>query len=385
MFLLTDEQQALKEQIRAFVDAEVRPVAAKLDQTGEFPKDIVNRMSELGFCGLPFPEELGGRGGSLIDGLIFLEEISRGMTSLGAIMNVQMLQCCYPLRFCVNDHHKKEWLVPAIAGKKILAFALGEESCGSDAFNLHAIAARTADGWILNGSKYWITNAGVADGYIVAAKTNAGDRSRNVSLFYVDAHSEGVNDSLREKLMGFNNSPTGRVDFVNCVLPADALIGEENGGYPIIKEALNYGRMAAAAMSLGTAQAAMELAVAYSRERRHYDRAISSYQGVSFPIAEMYAQIVTSRNMLYHVAGRAEAGLRITVEAAAVKLTASEMCRKVCDDTLLIHAGAGCRSESEAQRLVRDSRLLTIVNGTSQICKVVISNALFASPDKVLQ
>lgn len=383
MFLLTDAQQALKARIREFVDTEVKPVAAKLDQTGEFPKHIMERISELGFCSLPFPKELGGPGGTLTDGLIFLEEISRGMTSLGAIMNVQILQCCYPLRFCVSEAQKREWLMPAIAGRKILAFALGEESCGSDAFNINAIASRTPEGWALNGSKYWITNAGIADGYIVAAKTNAGDRSRNVSLFYVDARCEGVNDGFREKLLGFNNSPTGRVDFVNCILPPEALIGDENGGYPIIKEALNYGRLAAAAMSLGTAQAAMELAVAYSRERGHYDRVIASYQGVSFPVAEMYAQIVTARNMMYHVASRAEAGLRITMEAAAVKLSASEMCKKVCDDTLLIHAGAGCRFESEAQRLVRDSRLLTIVNGTSQICKVVIANALFASPDNV--
>ncbi|MGN0203034.1 MAG: acyl-CoA dehydrogenase family protein, partial [Coprococcus sp.] len=314
--------------------------------------------------------------------LIFIEEISRGLVSLGAIMNVQIMQCCYSLWDSVNERQRKEWLMPAIAGKKILAFALGEESCGSDAFNISTIASCTPEGWLLNGSKYWITNAGVADGYIVAAKTKAGDRNRNVSLFYVDAGSKGV-EACREKLLGFNNSPTGRVEFHDCLLPPDSLIGSENGAYRIIKDALNYGRLAAAAMSIGAAQAALELSVAYSRERGHFDRAISSYQGVSFPIADMYTQIITNRNMMYHVAERAEAGCRITMDAAALKLSASEMCRKICDDMLLIHAGAGCRVGNAAERLVRDSRLLTIVNGTSQICRTIIANRLFLDPDNI--
>lgn len=382
MFLMTEEQRKLKEQVRIFVDTEVRPVAERLDRTGEFPKNIVKRIGEMGFFGLPFSKELGGLDRTLTESLILIEEISRGSVSLGAIMNVQMLQCCYPLRDCVNDQQKREWLMPAIAGRKILAFALGEESCGSDAFNISTIAARRPEGWLLNGTKYWITNAGAADGYIVAAKTMVGDRNRNVSLFYVDAGNKGL-ECCREKLLGFNNSPTGRVEFHDCVLPPDALIGSENGGYRIIKEALNYGRLAAAAMSIGAAQAALELSVSYARERGHFDRAISSYQGVSFPIAEMYAQIITNRNMMYHVADRAQAGCSITMDAAALKLSASEMCRKACDDTLLIHAGAGCREESEAARLMRDSRLLTIVNGTSQICRTIISNRLFASPDNI--
>ena len=379
---MTEEQKKLKERIRTFVDAEVRPVTERLDRTGEFPDSIIKRMGEQGFTGIPFPEELGGLGGTLTDGLIFIEEISRGLVSLGAIMNVQMMQCCYSLQGSVTESQRKDWLMPAIAGRKILAFALGEESCGSDAFNISTIASCTPEGWVLNGSKYWITNAGVADGYIVAAKTKAGDRNRNVSLFYVDAGNKGV-EECRDHLLGFNNSPTGRVKFRNCILPPDSLIGSENGAYRIIKNALNYGRLAAAAMSIGAAQAALELSVSYSRERGHFGRSISSYQGVSFPIAEMYTQITTNRNMMYHVAERAEAGERITMDAAALKLSASEMCRRACDDMLLIHAGAGCRAGCEAERLVRDSRLLTIVNGTSQICRTIIANRLFASPDSM--
>jgi alkylation response protein AidB-like acyl-CoA dehydrogenase len=381
MFMLNENQRALQRQVRAFVDREVAPAAARLDASKEYPRELIARIGELGFCALPFPGELGGGGLGAVEGAIVLEELSRGMGSLGFILCAHMLQCCFAMKDAVSPEQKESWLMPAIACRKLLTLALSEERGGSDALGLDTIAARQTDGsWILNGSKCWITNAGVADGYIVGAKTNLNSRSRSVSLFYVDSRAQGVDDSERVDMIGLNNSPTGTVRFTNCRLPAGALIGEENEGYRVLKDALNWGRLALGAVSVGMAQSALEHATEFSLRRGNYDRSISSYQGVSFPIAEMYTKITVARNMLYHVAEIMGAGERSTMEAAALKLFASEMCLDVCREAVLIHGGRGFKSHSDMERILRDAQLLTVAEGTSQICKVVISNGIYNTP-----
>lgn len=387
MSRLTDKQNEIKKQVRNFIDAEVRPRAIELDRTGEFPFDIIKRMSELGFIGLPFPKELGGSGYGVMEGLIFVEEISRGLGSLGIIMCSHLFQCAYTLMPWVTPKQQEEWLCPAICGEKLLTLALSENSGGSDVFGIDTIATRTSDGWLLNGSKAWITNAGVADGYIVCARTSVNSSSRDISLFYVDANTPGVDADHREYMIGLNNSPTGGVVFRDCLLPLDSIIGSESKGYKIIKGSLNNGRLALSAMAIGIAEAAMELAVDYSGKRGSFGRVISSHQGVSFPIAEMYMNITVARNMLYNVAELTEVKYKSTVDTAALKLFSTQACQKVCSDCLLLHGGKGYSKDYDAERLMRDSQLLTTAVGTSQICKIIISNALFAghSSDAVPQ
>lgn len=380
MFMLTGAQQELRREIRAFVDSEIAPRAEELDRTGAYPREIVGKISERGWCALPFPAELGGAGLGAVEGLIFLEELSRGLCSLGLVMCAHMFQCCYALRNAVSPQQARDWLMPAIAGKKILTLALSEERGGSEALGIDAVAVRTEDGWVLNGEKCWITNAGIADGYIAGVRTGTSNRSRSVSLFYVDAGWEGVTVTRQEDMIGLNNSPTGTVTFKDCRLPPESLIGTENGGYKAMKETLNCGRLALAAVAIGTAQSAFENAVEYSRSRGSFDRTISSYQGVSFPIAEMYTNICVARNMLYHVAALTEAGARATMETAALKLFATEMCQKACRDAALIHGSRGYTAHSATERLLRDAQLLTVAEGTSQICKVAISNGIYNSP-----
>lgn len=377
MFMLTEAQLTLKREVRAFVDSEITPHTSELDRTGVYPRDIIRKISEHGWCALPFPKELGGAGLGAIEGAIFLEELSKGLCSLGFVMCAHMFQCCYALRNAVSESQAQEWLIPAIAGKKILTLALSEERGGSEALGIDAVAVRQPDGWLLNGKKCWITNAGIADGYIVGTKTGTSNRSRSVSLFYVDAGWEGVTVTHQEDMIGLNNSPTGTVTFDNCHLPPEALIGSENGGYKALKDALNCGRLALAAVAIGTAQSAFEHAVEYSGRRGSFDRTISSYQGVSFPIAEMYTNISVARNMLYHVAAMTEAGERTTMEIAALKLFATEMCQKTCQDAALIHGSRGYAAHSPTERLLRDAQLLTVAEGTSQICKVAISNGIY--------
>lgn len=380
MFMLQEEQIRLKKEIREFVDNEIAPHTSELDRSGEFPQKILERISELGYCALPFSKELGGAGLSAVDGIIFMEELGRGLSSLGFIVLANIFQCCYALRNAVNETQKKEWLIPAIAGRKLLTLALSEKRGGSEALGIDTVAARRSDGWLLNGSKCWITNAGVADGYIVGARTNISYRNRSVSLFYVDANAAGVSATHREEMIGLNNSPTGTVEFKNCHLPPDALIGEENAGYKALKNALNFGRLGMSAVAIGMAQSAFEKSVDYSNTREGCDRPISLYQGVSFPIADMYTNIAVARNMLYHTATLAESGERCTMEIAALKLFATEMCQKTCRDAALIHGSLGFRKNSDIERLLRDSQVLTVAEGTSQICKVAISNGIYNTP-----
>lgn len=383
MYELTLDQESLRKEIRTFVDAEIRPVAAQLDEGGRYPHALVKRIYEKGFGTLPFPSSLGGSGRSLTESMIFLEEISRGCASLGFILNAHMHACCYGLLGLVSEKQKRDWFIPAVTGEKLLAFAITEQRGGSDAFITDTLAERTSDGWLLNGAKCWITNAGAADGYIISAKTGLGNRSRNVSLFYVDARTEGLTVSPVE-MIGLKNSPTGNVEFKDCKLPPDALIGQENEGYKPVRTALNLGRLGLAAIAIGLAQSAFEKAVAFACSRGDYGRTIFSYQGVSFPIAEMYTNITMARNSLYHVAAITQAGQNATMETAALKLFASEMCQKVCQDTILIHGGSGFRSHCDAERMLRDAQLLTVAEGTSQICKVAITNRIYSmgSSDK---
>ena len=376
MYYLTERQQKLKKEIREFVDAEITPQVAELDRQGIYPRELVRKIVERGYCSLPFPKALGGAGLGVTEAVILLEEISRGMASLGLIYCAHILPCCYTVRNLVSAKQRDEWLIPAIKGEKLLTFAITEERGGSDAFGVDTMAERREDGWLLNGSKCWITNAGVADGYIINAKTGSSIRSRNVSLFYVDAKTPGLEVSRSEDMIGLNNSPTGTVTFNNCLLPPDALIGEENSGYKHVKLALNCGRLSLAAVSIGLAQSAFEHAVEFARSRGDYGRTIFSYQGVSFPIAEMYSNINLARNSLYHVAAITEAGKNATLETASLKLFSSEMCQKVCKDAVLIHGGRGFRSHCDVERMLRDSQLLTVAEGTSQICKVIISNGI---------
>lgn len=384
MYYLNEEQKNLKYEIRKFVDTEIAPTVSKYDAMGNYPYELIQKIRQAGYCSLPFSKSLGGAGLGVLESVFFLEEISRGMASLGFIFCAHVLPCCYTVRNLVSEKQKNDWLIPAIKGEKIITFATSEEIGGSDAFAIDTIAEPSSDGWILNGSKCWITNAGIADGYIITAKTSANSRIRDVSLFYVDAKNPGVKVTNIENMIGLNNSPTGTVRFKNCVLPPEALIGTEREGYKPIKTSLNLGRLGLSAIAVGIAQSAFEKATEFANSRKSYEREIFSYQGVSFPIAEMYTNICLARNMLYHIAAEVDAGMNITMETAALKLFSTEMCQKTCQAAALTLGSSAFRSHSDMERMLRDCQLLTVAEGTSQICKVIISNGITsASPENI--
>lgn len=384
MFVLSADQRRLREELRAFADREIRPVAVAWDRSGRFPAELVAKIRERGYNALPFSKELGGAGLGLTEGLLFLEEISRGLGSIGFTMAAHVFQCCYALVDWVTPAQREAWLIPAIACEKLLAFALSEESGGSDVLGISTIAVRRPDGWLINGSKCWTTNVGVADGYIVAARTSSSSRNRSVSLFYVDARTPGLEISGRDEMLGLNNSPTGSLRLHDCLIPSDAMLGVGNEGYQIIKNVLKCGRLALSAVAVGIAQAAMELAVRYTGERTSFDRVISTYQGVSFAVADMFTRITLARNMVYHAAALVESGQHASAEIAALKLFSSEMCQETCKNALQLFGGRGYVKSFEVERLLRDSFALTTAEGTSQICRLIIANSVYnaqADPD----
>lgn len=377
MFLLTDDQIELKRALRAFVREEIAPVAAKLDESGAFPSELMRAIAKQGYFGVSVPQALGGAGGSLIDSAIVIEELSCGLGSLGLSLCGHMLHCCYALCDAVSASQKLEWLIPAVRGEMLLALALTEASGGCDALSMDTAVSRIESGWVLNGTKSFVTNAGVSDGYLVAAKTDRNGKSRNLGLFYVRADTPGLRLVRQHPLLGFQNTPVGAVEFDGCVLPPDARIGGENEGYRILQHMLNCGRMGLSAVSIGLAQAALKCSIRYSQGRGQMGRTISTYQGVTFPIADMYTGISAARAMLYHVASRIEIGCSATEEAAALKVYSTEVCRKSCQEAALLHGGMGMVKPSVTERLLRDCQSLSVAGGTTQICKTVIANGLY--------
>lgn len=375
MYQHTEQQKRLKAEVRAFVDTEILPVASDYERERSKLAPLFGRIGDLGFFG-------GGTNGemSAVDATIVTEELARGFGSLGLSV-CPHFQCCDLLSANAGAILRSEALEPALRGRSILAYAMSEQSGGSDALGIDTLAIRNGNEWVINGAKSWITNAVEAGGFIVAAKTSETSSRRSISTFYVPAGCRGLSIAEGKEMTGVHCSVRRTVNFTDCRIPLDNLLGEENAGYRLIKSSLNRGRVLLAAVAIGVARRALELAVSYSSSRGYYSRKLSDYQGISFSVAEMYANIAMTRSMLYHVAASCDSGLPYSMDAAAVKLTATEICCKVCNDAQLIHGANGLCEDFEVERCARDARMLLVAEGTPQICKIVVSNALYNSTD----
>ena len=376
MFQITEEQRALRKTLREFVDREILPQAASFEQNASFPNALFIRLGELGFLDLTFYHQREGALHNGVDSMIVMEELARGLPSAALSMSPHIQ--CMNLIEAEGSTSLRERVVPkALRGEHVLAFAITEASGGSDALGIDTTATFDGDGWILNGEKCWITSAGAADGYIVSAKSATSGRYRDVSLFYVDARTPGLDDSLRTPLIGMKNSPTGVVRMKNCKVPRDCLIGQENSAYGQMKILLNEGRLDMAALAVGIAQGAMECSVKHTSQSGHFGRSFSSYQGVSFQVARMYEKIFMARNSLYTVSEMYRRQERATMEVAALKLFATEMCLEVCRAALQLHGAKGLSQYTDVERYFRDAQMLTIGEGSSEVCQIVISGKLY--------
>jgi alkylation response protein AidB-like acyl-CoA dehydrogenase len=375
-FALSPQHLDIRRTVRDFAEREIVPVAGELERRGEFPHDIIRRAAELGLLGVPYPEEAGGTGLDTLAYAITIEELARASGSVAIIVSAHTSLGCNPLYIAGTDEQKDRYLRPMASGEVIGAYGLTESGAGSDSRGTRTRARRDGDAWVLNGSKRFITNAGVAGTYIVTAVTEREAGSGPISAFIVPADTPGFSVGRMEEKMGLHASNTGELLFEDCRIPAENLLGEEGEGDKLFLKTLDGGRIGIGAMALGLAQAAFEASSAYAKERHQFDRPIGSFQGVAFMIADMATQIDAARLMVYRAAWLKDAGKPYSTEAAMAKLFASEVSRQVTNDAVQVHGGYGYIEEYNVERYLRDAKLTEIGEGTSQIQRMVIARNL---------
>ena len=375
-FALSAQHAEIRRSVRDFAEREISPVADEMERRAEFPAEIIRKAASLGFLGVPYPEEVGGTGLDSLAYAITVEELSRVSGSVGIIVSAHTSLGCAPIFSAGTPEQKERYLRPLASGAKLGAYGLTEAGAGSDSRGTRTRAHRDGDEWVLSGSKRFITNAGVADTYIVTAVTDRNADSGKISAFIVEAGTPGFSIGRMEEKMGLHASNTGELLFDDCRIPAENLLGEEGDGDRLFLKTLDGGRIGIGAMALGIAQAAYEAAAAYAKERQQFGRPIASFQGIAFKIADMAVQIDAARLMVYRAAWLKDAGQPYSTEAAMAKLFASEVARQVTNDAVQVHGGYGYVTEYKVERYLRDAKLTEIGEGTSEIQRMVIARNL---------
>ena len=375
-FALSAPHLEIRRTVRDFAEREIAPVADEMERRGEFPTEIIRKAAGLGLLGVPYPEEVGGTGLDTLAYAITIEELSRVSGSVGIIVSAHTSLGCAPLYMAGTAEQKERYLRPLASGAKLGAYGLTEPGAGSDSRGTRTRAHRDGDAWVLNGSKRFITNAGVAETYIVTAVTDRNADSGKISAFIVEAGTPGFSIGRMEEKMGLHASKTGELLFEDCRIPAENLLGEEGDGDRLFLKTLDGGRIGIGAMALGLAQAAYEAASAYAKEREQFGRPIASFQGIAFKIADMAVQIDAARLMVYRAAWLKDTGQPYSTEAAMAKLFASEVARQVTNDAVQVHGGYGYITEYKVERYLRDAKLTEIGEGTSEIQRMVIARNL---------
>lgn len=374
MFKFTEEQIMIRDMVREFTANEIEPRDRAMDENG-FDWDLIPKLTEAGLMAIHMPEEYGGGGGDTVTSEIVINEIAKGSASIALFLDAHWLAADMVLHHGTEEQKKK--YVPLCAEGKVFAFGLTESCAGSDAASIKSVAEKQPDGsYILNGGKAWITNSGIADYYLIMAKTDPEAGNKGISVFIVPKDAEGLTIGKFEKKMGMRGSGTCELSFDNIRLPADALVGKEGRGFMIAMEALDGARVSIGAIASGLMQHAMDKAVKYARERTTFGKPIYKYQAVGFKFADMAAKIRATDLMVWDTCQMKDEGLRISTEAAELKLLSSRWACEVCDDCIQIHGGNGYSREFDVERFYRDAKLLEIGEGTSEILRMVISGAV---------
>jgi butyryl-CoA dehydrogenase len=373
---LTPEQTLLRDTARELAAKEILPRAAEIDRTHEFPRALVSRLGEVGLLGVMVPEKWGGAGMDALSYALALEEISRACASTGVIMSVQNSLVCAPLVSSGTDAQRAKWLPDLATGKKIGCFALSEPEAGSDAAAQRTTAVKKGGGWVLSGTKNFITNAPAADVMLVAANTDPGKGSRGISVFIVPTDTPGVKIGKHDEKMGIRGAVSAQVFLDGCALGEDALLGAENEGFKIAMKGLDGGRIGIAAQAVGIARAAFEDAVKYARERKTFGQPIADHQAIQFKLADMATEIDGARLLLWRAAVKKDSGARYSREAAMAKVFASEVANRVAKEALQVFGGYGYLADFPAERHYRDAKITEIYEGTSEIQRLVIASSL---------
>ena len=362
-FQLTREQELVKKMVREFAVKEVKPIAAEIDETERFPMENVEKMAKIGMMGIPFSKEYGGAGGDTLSYIIAVEELSKVCATTGVIVSAHTSLCASLIDQFGNKDQKEKYLKDLATGKKIGAFGLTEPGAGTDAAGQQTIAVLDGDNYILNGSKIFITNGGVAETFIVFAMTDKSKGTKGISAFIVEKDFEGFSIGKKEDKLGIRGSSTTELVMNNCVVPKENLIGQEGKGFGI------------AAQALGIAEGAYEEAVNYMKERKQFNRPLAAFQGLQWMIAEMDTKIEAARHLVYKAAWLKENKLPYSVDAARAKLYAAEVAMDVTTKAVQIFGGYGYTKEYPVERMMRDAKITEIYEGTSEVQKMVISGS----------
>jgi len=375
-YLLTEEQQMLKELAHQIAEEKIRPVAKHHDETQEFPSEIMKILAQSDLFGVYIEEKYGGIGGGVLDLVLVTEELSRACGGI-AICYAASALGTYPLILFGSEEQKKKYLPDLASGKKLAAFALTEPNAGSDASAIETRAEKNGDYYILNGRKQWITNGGEADVYVVIAMTDKSKGARGATAFILEKGMEGFEFGKKEDKLGIRASATRELLFDNCKVPKDNVLGREGMGFIVAMKTFDISRPGVAAQAVGIAQGALELALEYAHQRHQFGKPISSFQGIQFMLADMAAEIEAARALLYSVCRMIDSGnTNVAKESAMAKMYASDVCMKVATNCLQIFGGYGYMKEYPIEKYFRDAKITQIYEGTNQIMREVIALGL---------
>ncbi|MBP2665676.1 MAG: Butyryl-CoA dehydrogenase [Firmicutes bacterium] len=372
-FVMTTEQESIRKVVRDFAEKSVAPTAAERDEKELFPRDIFDAMGELGFLGLPYPEEYGGAGSDFVSYAIAVEEISRVCASTGIGLSVHTSLCSWPIFKYGTEEQKQKFLRPLAEGTKLGAFGLTEPNAGTDVANASTSAVRDGNEYVLNGTKVFNTNGGEAEIEVIFAATDKSAGMKGMSAFIVEKGTPGLTFGKKEIKMGIRSSVQREVIMENCRIPAENLLGKEGEGFKIAMTTLDGGRIGVAAQSVGIAQGALDEAIKYAKARVQFGKPIAANQAISFLLAEMATKIEAARLLTYKAAFHKSHHLPYSKEAAMAKMFASETAMQVTTDAVQIFGGYGFSREYPVERMMRDAKITQIYEGTNQAQKMVIA------------
>jgi alkylation response protein AidB-like acyl-CoA dehydrogenase len=378
-FSLTDDQKLIRDTVRQFMEAEVRPKTREYDKQEHFPAEEIRRLGEMGCCGMLAPEEWGGAGMDTLAYVVMLEEVARVDASIAVTLSVTNSVVTVPLWKHGTEAQKKKYLRRAAQGEILGAFCLTEPQAGSDSASLQTRAEKRGDKYFLNGTKSWVSTGGDAGVLVAFAKTDPAAGARGVTAFLIEPQFKGFRVSRYEDKMGLRSSHTAEIVFDDCEVPAENRLGEEGQGLKIALEALDGGRVGIASQAVGIAQGAMEASVKYAKQRRAFGKTISEFQAIQWMIADMQTEIEAARCLVHRAAWvRDNGGARLGPLASRAKLYASEMVNRVVYKAVQVHGSAGYSRETDVERMYRDARVISIYEGTSEIQRMIIARDLLA-------
>jgi butyryl-CoA dehydrogenase len=372
-FQLSEEHEMIQKMVRDFARHEVAPTAAERDEEERFDREIFDKMAELGLTGIPWPEEYGGIGSDYLAYCIAVEELSRVDASIGVLLSAHISLASWPIYKFGSEQQKQTYLRSLALGKKIGAYGLTEPGSGSDAGAMKTTARLEGDHYVLNGSKIFISNGGIADIYVVFALTDPENKHKGTSAFIIESGFPGFSVGKKEKKLGIRSSPTTEIIFEDCLVPKENLLGIEGEGFKIAMMTLDGGRNGIAAQAVGIAQGALDAAVDYARERQQFGKPIASQQGIGFKLADMATGIEASRLLTYQAAWLESNGHPYGKQSAMAKLMAGDTAMKVTTEAVQVFGGYGYTKDYPVERYMRDAKITQIYEGTQEIQRLVIS------------